>query len=235
MRFDYIPTCGPLLIVLRFIASPVAAVTVMRSKTFYVHSNLLIAESEFFSKSLTGDFQEAETMAISLDIEDPDLFGFFIEYLYRDRSILSREVKHYSECVTLARLYALGERLMAPKFKAYSLWRFAQSISNRVVISGENTCDLLRIACTEITERTREDPMRAQIFWYAGTRITNLQKLGMFHQLLCDIPKMGMHLCLWINQNRPAVPEKPHELQYPRFAPESEYSLEHPLEEVPKE
>jgi hypothetical protein len=194
------------------------------SKTFYIHSSLLTAESEREFKSLTGDFKEAKEKAVDLSDEDEALFGFFVEYLYRNRSILSRHIQHYSEYVTLARLYALGERLMAAKFKACALWRFAMSLSNNTSISDEGVCELLRIACTEITERTSEDPMRAHIFWYAGTKIATLQQSPMFRHLLLETPDVGSHLCLWVNQSRPAVPSMPNELQSKQFAPESEYA-----------
>jgi hypothetical protein len=219
------------LIPSRFLTSPVAAVTVTKSetskiskasKTFYIHTNFLFAESEREFKSLGGDFKEAKEKASGLE-EDPELFGFFVEYLYRDRSILSRDVQHYSEYVTLARLYALGDRLMAPRFKACALWRFGKSLGNEA-ISDESICELLCIACTEITERTSEDPMRAHIFWYAGTQIGKLQKSGLFRNMLLEIPEVGRHLCLWVNQSRPAVPSMPNELQSKQFAPESEYA-----------
>lgn len=214
--------------------SSVITVTVAKSRTFYLHSALLSAESERFSNSLKGKFKEAEEKAIELEDEDPDLFGFFVEYLYRDRSILSRAVEHYSEYVTLARLYALGERIIAPKLQSYCLWRFCQRLASNTFISDESICELLRIACTEITERVREDPMRAQIFWYGGAKISNLQRLDMFRQLLCDIPDLGKQLCLWVNQKQPIEPPEPNELQYQRFAPESEYSLQRALETTPK-
>jgi hypothetical protein len=218
----------------RFCTSSVITVTVAKSKTFYIHIDLLVTESDRFSNSLTGRFKEAEEKAIELVDEDPELFGFFVEYLYRDRSILSREIQHYSEYVTLARLYAMGERLMAPKFKAYAFWRFAQSLSSGTFISDESVCELLRIACAEIAERAREDPMRAYIFWYAGANITKLQKSGMFRQLLCDTPDLGRYLCLWVNQSTPTKPDKPNALRYQEFAPESEYTLQRSSGAVPK-
>lgn len=223
-----------MLISCRFLTSSVITVTIAKSKTFYLHFDLLITESDRFSNSLTGRFKEAEENAVELVDEDPELFGFFVEYLYRDRSILSREIQHYSEYVTLARLYAMGERLMAPKFKAYSFWRFAQSLSSGTSISDESVCELLRIACTEIAERVKEDPMRAHIFWYAGANITTLQKSDMFHQLLCDTPDLGRYLCLWVGQGKPAKPEMPNELRYQEFAPESEYSLQRASGAAPK-
>jgi hypothetical protein len=185
----------------------------------------LTSESDRFSTSLNSRFKEAEKKAIKLEDEDPDLFGFFVEWLYRDHSILSREVDHYSEFVTLARLYTLGERILAPNFQCYCLWRFTESIGSHKNNSDESVCELLRIASTEITERKKEDPMRAQIYWYASTRITNLQSFDMFHQLLQDIPDVGNKLCLWFDRQRPEIPTKPKIQPDKKFAPESEYSL----------
>lgn len=216
------------------LTSRMITVTVGKLSTFNLHSDLLTTESERFSKNLGGDFKEANENAVRLEDEDPNLFGFFAEYLYRDCSILSHDVDHYSKFVTLARLYAMGERLMAPKFQSYALWRFSQSLGSDTHVSEESICELLRIACLEITERVREDPMRSQIFWYAGSKITKLQKFDMFRQLLCDIPDSGRQLCLWMSQSRPERPAKPSELQYQRFGPESEYDLQSIPEVVPE-
>jgi hypothetical protein len=218
------------LIFNRLLGTSVIAVTVAKSKTFHLHSSLLAAESQRFSKSLNGSFKEAEDKAIKLDDEDPDLFGFFIEYLYRDHSILSRGVQHYSEYVTLARLYALGERLVASNFQSRCLWRFTEALNSNIFISDESICELLNIACTDITERMKEDPMRAQIFWYGGCKIANLQKSDKFRQLLYDVPDLGRQLCLWMGKAQPQKPATPNQLQDQRFAPESEYSLQRVLE-----
>jgi hypothetical protein len=142
-------------------------------------------------------------------------------------------VEHHSEFATLARLYAMGERLMAPKFQTYVLWRFCQSFNTRSVVSDECICDLLQIACTEITERVREDPLRSQIFWYAGNRITNLQKFSRFCQLLSDLPDLGKQLCLWVSKEQPKPAAIPNDLQYQRFGRESEYSTQNTSEVVP--
>ncbi|EUC33757.1 hypothetical protein COCCADRAFT_36419 [Bipolaris zeicola 26-R-13] len=218
-----------------FLTSPLVTVTVARSRTFYLHFDLLVAESDMFSNSLTGGFKEAEEKAIELEDEDPEIFGFFVEYLYRNQSILSRDVAHYSEYVTLARLYAMGERLMAPKFQAYTLWRFAQPLDTRTTISDESICELLRIACEEIMERVGEDPLRSHIFWYAGNQIAGLQKSGMFRRLLCDTPDLGRHICLWLGQSQPKKPDMPNELRHQKFEPESEYPLQQYSKTAPKD
>lgn len=206
------------------LSSKILTVTVGKSKTFFLHSDLLSIESEVFSKAMTGSFKEAKEDIVEKNNEDSDLFGFFVEYLYRDQSILSRKVQHYSEFVTLARLYAMGERLLAPKFQSCVLWRFCETLGTGTHISDESICELLQIACTEITERVREDPMRSQIFWYAGHKITSLQEFSVFRQLLSDIGDLGKHLSLWVNKSQPKKFTEPSELQYQKFGPESEYS-----------
>lgn len=135
-----------------------------KSRTFSVHSDLLTAESERFTNSLPGGFKEAKDRTLDIEDEDPELFGFLVEYIYRNQSILSKEIEHYSDYITLARLYAMGERLMAPNFQSICLWRFTRSLDTRTSISDEGVCELLQVACTEITERTREDA-----FGTAGT------------------------------------------------------------------
>lgn len=196
-----------------------------QSRTYYLHYDLLCAESKRFANSLNGNFKEAEDRIVNIEDEDPELFGYFVEYIYRDRSILSREISHYSEYITLARLYTMGERLVAEHFQAYCLWRFTESLGAHSSISEEVICDLLHLACTEIVERVREDPLRPQIFWYGGSKLATLQKSGFFRQMLLDLPDMGRHLCLWICKDQPPKAAKPSELLCQRFGPESEHTL----------
>ena len=207
----------------RFLTSPIVSIFVGNRRTFLLHSGLLSGESEKLYNSLKGDFMEAENWKINLRDEDPELFGYFVEYLYRDCSLLSRNVANYSEYITVARLYALGERLGAVKFQSITLRRFTASLNNSSQIPELSICDLLEIACTTITARVTEDPMRAQIFWYASSRISQLQKFDTFRQMLKELSELGACLCMWLNQQQPT---KPAESSQTRFEPESEYSLE---------
>ena len=206
----------------RFLTSPIVSIFVGNRRTFLLHSGLLNGESEKLYNSLKGDFMEAENWKINLPDEDPELFGYFVEYLYRDGSLLSRNVANYSEYITVARLYALGERLGAVRFQSVALRRFTASL-NGSQIPELSICDLLEIACTTITARVTEDPMRAQIFWYASSRISQLQKFDMFRQLLKEQSELGAYLCMRLNQQQPTKPAEP---SHTRFEPESEYSLE---------
>ncbi|KAF2735230.1 hypothetical protein EJ04DRAFT_563570 [Polyplosphaeria fusca] len=209
------------------LTSRIVTVIVGDSKTFFLHADLLSAESEKFQKNLTEGVKTAKKVVVEVKDEDPDLFGFFVEYLYRDRSILSRDIKHHSEYVTLARLYAMGERLMAPKFQSYALWRFSESMHySNIPIPDESLCILLQIALREIPESLTEDLMRSHIFWYAGTKISSLRKSWMFRAHLCALTDIGKQLCSWVKQNRPGGVPSTYELLYDKLERESEFGPE---------
>ena len=80
------------------------------SKTFLLHSELLAHESDRLAKDVKGGFNEESNRRISLQEEDLELFGYFVEYLYRSEW-LKEQIQRDSDYIILARLYTLGERL----------------------------------------------------------------------------------------------------------------------------
>lgn len=54
-----------------------------KSKTFLFHSELLAYESDRLAKDVKGGFDEESSRRIVLHEEDSELFGYFVEYLYR--------------------------------------------------------------------------------------------------------------------------------------------------------
>ena len=56
-------------------------------------------------------FHEGSSRTILLHEEDSELFGYFVEYLYREGWIAEQHVQRESDYIILARLYTLGERL----------------------------------------------------------------------------------------------------------------------------
>lgn len=52
---------------------------------FKVHLNLLVAKVPYFEKMFRGGFREAEERKAHLPEDDPDVFGLFVEWLYRER------------------------------------------------------------------------------------------------------------------------------------------------------
>ncbi len=55
-------------------------------------------------KSLLDNFKEATDRTIGIKDGAVELFGYLVEPTYRDRLILSRNINHSSECVSLAHL-----------------------------------------------------------------------------------------------------------------------------------
>lgn len=191
------------------------------AKTFLLHSELLTTTSKRFAISLQGEFREAAERRIELPDEDPDVFGYFLKYLYGDEWLRSSQIEHEAEYPILARLYALGERLQAIAFQRTVLLKFMSSFNDKTQLSDQGLCDVLEIACAEITARVDEDPFRDQVFWYATRRLTQLQKYGRFKQLLSEQPDLGASLCMRASSSGAAQPAKPNDPVPARFRSES--------------
>lgn len=88
--------------------------------TFMAHKALLMTSSAFFAMSLSGGFSEARSGIVELPEEDPEFFSTFVHYVYFGRLFSKTEATTHEDdeewCI-LPRLYTLGERLDAPKFR----------------------------------------------------------------------------------------------------------------------
>lgn len=193
------------------------------SKTFLLHSELLAYESERLAKDVSGGFNEQSSRRILLLEEDSGLFGYFVEYLYRNEWLAHKQVERDSDYIILARLYALGERLQAHQLQLAILRKFTSSLSSKTSLSDQGICDLLEVACAELPERINEDPLRAQIFWYATSQLTRLQNYDYFLRLLGIHEDLGRHLCIRAENSSASQPTTPSESSPERFRPESIY------------
>lgn len=200
-------------------------VGVDKPKTFYIHSALLLHESDRLAKCVGGGFKEEMDKTVALEEEDPELFGYFVEYLYRDGWVAEQAVKRDSDYPVLARLYALGERLQAKDFQRAALRPFIISSLPHVSfkMSDHCICELLEIACGELPERVEEDPLRAHIFWYAASRLRELQGYDYFLQLLDTYKELGKALCLRAGNGSGAQPRQTSEPLPRRFKAESTF------------
>lgn len=94
-------------------------------ETKVFHRNLLMSVSGFFATGLTSSFKEAETGVFELEEEDFSIFSIFEQWVYKDRLFIKKTASPTSpdtddddqEWECLPRLYTLGERLDAPRFK----------------------------------------------------------------------------------------------------------------------
>ncbi|KAG9954808.1 hypothetical protein KCU85_g32, partial [Aureobasidium melanogenum] len=86
--------------------------------TKILHRNLLMSVSGFFSAGLSSSFKESETGVFELEEEDPATFSIFEQWIYKDRLFIKKTTgDDEQEWDCLPRLYTLGERLDAPRFK----------------------------------------------------------------------------------------------------------------------
>ena len=173
------------LILSSHLTSCIVAIQVGEAKTYHLHSSLLCQASQRLKNNLTGTFQEARSLKISLVDESPDTFSHFVDFLYIPGWKLT--CNNSFDLIYLSELYAMGERLTAQDFQDAILCVFIDKIQANPLETGE-LCRLLRVACCDITERLnpRDDPMRDHIFWLAALRLSKLQQSEEFRQVLCE-------------------------------------------------
>lgn len=176
------------------------------------------------AQDVNGGFAENSSKKALLDEEDPELFGYFVEYLYRGDWLVKEGFERDSDYVVLARLYALGERLQARRLQLAILRKFILSFGAKTFLPDQCICDLLDVACTELPDRLVEDPLRAQIFWYTASQLGRLQGYDYFRHLLETNKDLGKHLCVWAGNTSKEQPGKTSGKLPPRFKPESIYS-----------
>jgi hypothetical protein len=92
--------------------------------SFIVHKSLLMSVSGFFASGLKHAFRESINGMFEMEEEDPTSFAVFVQWVYFNRLFIASVTETSSsqnddedEWHCLPRLYTLGERLDAPKFK----------------------------------------------------------------------------------------------------------------------
>ena len=129
----------------------------------------------------------------------------------------------FSKYVVLARLYALGDRLQASTFQRTVLQAFVSGFSASLTLPAEAICDLLGIACEQLRDGAQLDPLRAQIFWFAASKMDRLQTNPYFRTMLKNQEDLGKTLCLWAGNTSHSQPSASSEKPQYRFKPESIY------------
>lgn len=129
----------------------------------------------------------------------------------------------YSKYVVLARLYSLGDRLQASTIQQTVLQAFVSGVSDSPNLPAEAICDLLEIACEQLRDGAQRGPLRAQIFWFAASKIDRLQANPYFRTMLKNQEDLGKTLCLWVGNTNDAQPSTSSDMPQYRFKPESIY------------
>lgn len=163
---------------------------------FQLHQALLELESQRIATGLKLCHVEGKERTYGLKKEDPELFKYFAEFLYRDTLVFQNAGKALctpSILVKAARLYTLGERLLAPGFKDAALQKFSACLSVSLPYFTTKTkpdpkdviCDLLEISLNELPDsKSTKDPLRALILALAIQHLEDLQKRERFENLL---------------------------------------------------
>lgn len=164
-----------------------------------------------FFKMLRGSFKEANDKMIDFPEEEVSSFKHFVKYLYSDAplsSIPDPKDHHESTYALLTRLYGLGERLFAHRFQKVVLEVFCRNLTYSN-LPDNLLCEILEIAASEIPSRSKEDPLRDQIFWLASKRLQTLRKRPEFKMVLERYPELGVAMTMRASDSIEAQPQLP--------------------------
>ena len=83
-----------------------------KEKVFYVHKGLICESSPFFRAAFTGGFQEHSGL-MTLEEDDPDIFGHIVQWLYRGKLETLSKVEvdtGFDYWMKLFQLYVLADK-----------------------------------------------------------------------------------------------------------------------------
>ncbi|KAG9639817.1 hypothetical protein KCU95_g18117, partial [Aureobasidium melanogenum] len=110
-------------------------------ETKVFHRNLLMSVSGFFAAGLTSPFKEAETGVFEIEKVDASTFSIFEQWVYKDRLFIKKTALDTEddddddqEWECLPRLYTLGERLCAPRFKDAVISAMIEKVNESKVV-----------------------------------------------------------------------------------------------------
>lgn len=156
----------------RLVTQPVVAITVgsENPKTFYLHRSLVCHESTQLSAALDT------TDTCTLAGEDPELFGLFVDYLYREAwSIGCSDCFKPGDYLLIARVYGLADRLGADDFKhtlQYLLHEhFEQNVNVRSLMPVGHVEDLLEYLGRTAPRHLREDRFHKSMLALVGRNV----------------------------------------------------------------
>lgn len=174
--------CSPSVLPGYATSSPIS-VTVDKAgkqQKFFVHESLLIHASQYFQTALSSGFQEGETRSFFLEEDDARAFNLFVQYLYTDNydpTLVVSPAEGGTSHVYLrmhAAAYALGNKLMAPRFQRLVLHKVL------LVLTPDSNIDMklvLDMASTIYGGTSADDGhyMRATMANYCASRFGHYQ------------------------------------------------------------
>lgn len=168
-----------------------------------MHQARLELGSQRIATGLKTCYVEGKERIYKLEGEDPELFKYFAGCLYRDNfvfTVSSKPAQDSRLLIKSARLYALGERLLAPRFKDVAIYNFRKSLCSLLSYFTSDTkdeskdliCDLLEIATNELPDlSSTEDPLKTFILALCIHCLDGLQR----HQRFKKLISTNINLC----------------------------------------
>nr|POE96891.1 hypothetical protein CFP56_63716 [Quercus suber] len=129
-----------------------------RPETRYlVHKELCTAASPFFAAALNGNFAETRTQSVHLPDERPEIFEWFLQWLYTGSLLSARSAKS-SGCSGggLRDMYTEGELLNRAGRPRYFLLLDIWALADRLLVRP--LCNLVLTTMAQLSESTNSVP-----------------------------------------------------------------------------
>lgn len=133
-------------------SSPVSVIVDKGTKQqkFFVHESLLTHASHYFRTALASSFKEGETKICRLEEDNAYAFDLFVQFLYTndyDMNLAFSKEGGTKPCYCRmhAHAYALGNKIVAPKFKSLVLCKLATLLDGWIIINMELLLDIATI------------------------------------------------------------------------------------------
>lgn len=174
MAQDDLPPCE----LPRFWASspiPVIVDKGAKQEKFFVHEDLLMYASEYFRTALFSNFEEGKTKICRLEEDNACAFDLFVQYLYTNDYDVTVAVP-FAEGGTgsayhqmHAAAYALGNKIMAPRFQRLVLCKMALAVGPKRDIDMTLLLDMATTIYAGTTSGDGDD-MRTLMAKYCASR-----------------------------------------------------------------
>ena len=120
------------LLYVSFRAYPVKVLVGSEEQTFFVHAALLSKTSKIFAAATKEEWDQSGERVIKLPEETTETFELYVRWLYAGRVVVKRQTDKITRGYeALAKLYALGERLMDATFQNCLMDGFLAGVKER--------------------------------------------------------------------------------------------------------
>ncbi|KAI9738795.1 MAG: hypothetical protein M1834_008302 [Cirrosporium novae-zelandiae] len=152
---------------LRFMFKTIVKVEIgPESIPFWVHKEIICSQSPFFHVAFNGSFKEAIDQAIKLPEDSPEVFEYFMQWLYTGSLAHEAVDSDKPAFHILIRLYILADKLSIPQLKIDLVSKFIDTAEQKNCVPN---ADDTHIVYEELRESSPMRLLVLDLFMYKKT------------------------------------------------------------------